>query len=171
MAGLSCQRSGTATCRLPPSSDISLASSASPKRPSRAVWPVSLPSASRPIRRPFWSGAVSSELLVLVLVLVLGLAGFRKRDWIGWALAACGGLAMQSDTLALRETSVAHVAVIYAAAPFFAAALGWIFLKEGPSRSATIASLLAFLGAVNMVGLGQEAALHGDAIATVSVIE
>jgi drug/metabolite transporter (DMT)-like permease len=109
--------------------------------------------------------------LVLVLVLVLGLAGFRKRDWIGWALAACGGLAMQSDTLALRETSVAHVAVIYAAAPFFAAALGWIFLKEGPSRSATIASLLAFLGAVNMVGLGQEAALHGDAIATVSVIE
>lgn len=77
---------------------------------------------------------------------------------------------MLSNILALRETSVAHVAVIYAAAPFFAAALGWIFLKERPRRSATIASLVALVGAVIMVGLGQEGTLHGDALATVSVL-
>jgi drug/metabolite transporter (DMT)-like permease len=120
-----------------------------------------------------WRGIFGALSLLLLLVLregVQGFAGFRKLGWTGWAFAACGGLAMLSNIMALRETSVAHVAVIYAAAPFFAAALGWIFLKERPSRSAAFASLVALVGAVIMVGLGSEGTLHGDALATVSVI-
>lgn len=120
-----------------------------------------------------WRGLFGALGLLVVLVLregVPGLAGFRKLGWFGCALAGCGGLAMLSNILALRETSVAHVAVIYAAAPFFAAALGWLFLKERPSRSAAFASLVAFVGAVIMVGLGGEGTLRGDALATVSVV-
>jgi drug/metabolite transporter (DMT)-like permease len=120
-----------------------------------------------------WRGIFGALGLLVLLVLregVRGLAEFRKLGWMGWALAACGGLAMLSNILALRETSVAHVAVIYAAAPFFAAALAWVFLRERPSRSATIASVVAFGGAVVMVGLGREGTLFGDALATVSCI-
>ena len=118
----------------------------------------------------FWRGLFGALSLLVVLILregVQGLAGFLRLGQIGWAFAACGGVAFLANITALRETSVAHVAVIFAAAPFFAAALGWIFLRERPSQSATIASLVALVGAVIMVGLGAEGTLHGDALAIV----
>lgn len=121
----------------------------------------------------FWRGLFGALGLLVVLILregVQGLAGFGKLGRAGWAFAACGGIAFLANITALRETSVAHVAVIFAAAPFFAAALGWIFLRERPSRSATIASLVALLGAAIMVGLGSEGTLQGDALATVAVL-
>lgn len=120
-----------------------------------------------------WRGIFGVLSLLLLLVLregFFGLAGFRRLGRMGWAFGACGGLAGLTTIMALRETSVTHVAVIFATAPFFAAALGWLFLHERPSRPAVIASLVALLGAVIMVGLGGQGTLFGDALATVSVI-
>lgn len=120
-----------------------------------------------------WRGIFGALSLLLLLVLregLSGLSGFLRLGRAGWAFAGCGGLAGLTTIMALRETSVTHVAVIFATAPFFAAALGLIFLKERPSRPAVIASLVALIGAVVMVGLGGEGTLYGDAIALVSVI-
>ena len=99
-----------------------------------------------------------------------GLAGFRRLGQMGWAFSACGGLAGLTTIMALRETSVTHVSVIFATAPFCASALGWLFLQERPRRPAVIASTVALIGAVTMVGLGGEGTLYGDALAVVSVI-
>jgi drug/metabolite transporter (DMT)-like permease len=120
-----------------------------------------------------WRGIFGVLSLLLVLVLregPAGLAGFGRLGRAGWGFGACGGLAGLTTIMALRETSVTHVAVIFAMAPFFAAALGWLFLQERPGRSAAITSLVALLGAVAMVGLGGEGTLYGDALAVVSVI-
>lgn len=120
-----------------------------------------------------WRGIFGMLSLLLVLVLrdgIAGLAGFGRLGRPGWAFAACGGIAGLTTIMALRETSVTHVAVIFATAPFCAAALGWLFLGERPSRPAAIASLVALIGAVVMVGLGGEGTLYGDALTVVSVI-
>ena len=120
-----------------------------------------------------WRGLFGVLSLLLVLVLregVSGLAGFGRLGRMGWAFGACGGLAGLTTIMALRETSVTHVSVIFAMAPFFAAALGWLFLNERPSRPALVASLVALVGAVTMVGLGGEGTLYGDGLAVVSVI-
>lgn len=120
-----------------------------------------------------WRGIFGVASLLLVLILregLAGLSGFGRLGRMGWAFGACGGIAGLTTIMALRETSVTHVSVIFATAPFFAAALGWLFLNERPSRSAVIASGIALVGAVTMVGLGGEGALYGDALAVVSVI-
>ncbi len=120
-----------------------------------------------------WRGIFGVLSLLLVLVLregLSGLSGFGRLGRAGWAFAACGGIAGLTTIMALRETSVTHVAVIFATAPFCAAVLGWLFLSERPGRSAVIASGVALIGAVIMVGLGGEGTLYGDAIAVVSVI-
>jgi drug/metabolite transporter (DMT)-like permease len=120
-----------------------------------------------------WRGIFGMLSLLLVLVLrdgIAGLSGFGRLGRPGWGFAACGGIAGLTTIMALRETSVTHVAVIFATAPFCAAVLGWLFLKERPSRPAVIASLVALIGAVVMVGLGGEGTLYGDALTVVSVI-
>ncbi len=120
-----------------------------------------------------WRGVFGMLSLLLLLVLCDGLSalsGFGRLGRPGWAFAVCGSVAGLTIIIALRETSVTHVAVIFATAPFCAAAIGWLFLRESPSRSALIASIVALVGAVIMVGLGGEGTLYGDALAVISVI-
>ena len=120
-----------------------------------------------------WRGIFGALSLLLLLVFREGLAGlssFCRLGLMGWAFGACGGLAGLTTIMALRETSVTHVAVIFATAPFCAAVIGWLFLQERPSRTAVIASGIALVGAVTMVGLGGEGTHYGDALAVVSVI-
>ena len=62
----------------------------------------------------------------------------------------------------LGQTSIAHNAVIFATLPFIAALLGWIFVKELPSREAILASLIGMVGVVVMVGFSSDGALVGD---------
>lgn len=64
----------------------------------------------------------------------------------------------------LGQTSIAHNAVIFATLPFIAALLGWIFLRELPSREATASSLIAMVGVVIMVGFSNDGALTGDVL-------
>lgn len=47
---------------------------------------------------------------------------------------------------AFKLTSVANVAMIWAAAPFMAAVLAWVFIGERPTRNIIIASCAAFFG-------------------------
>lgn len=84
---------------------------------------------------------------------------------IGLVIAFAGGI------FALQSTTVANALFLYATAPFFAAILGWVFLRE-PVRMATwIAIVFASLGMVIMLWDGLAVGeLAGNAAAVLSAI-
>jgi drug/metabolite transporter (DMT)-like permease len=115
-----------------------------------------------------WRGLFGSLGLLAVLYWRQGGAGFRsfaRLGRAGWAYALISGAGMLCYITSLRLTSVAHVAIIYATVPFMTAGLGWVMMRERPSRDAIIASSVAFGGAVIMVGLGGDGTLAGDVLA------
>ncbi len=89
----------------------------------------------------------------------------RGMGWRGWFFVLQSAAGMACYLAALRHTSVANVAVIYATAPFLAAALGWVVLHEKPGRSSIIASAVALGGVSIMVGFGTAGGLIGDLLA------
>lgn len=110
-------------------------------------------------------GALGMLLVILVMDRKNTLSGFRKLGWPGWLYAALGALGMIFFITSFRYTTVAHVAVIYATAPFIAAALGWAVSRERPGGSAIAASFAALMGVAVMVGLGTEGGLVGALLA------
>ena len=93
------------------------------------------------------------------------LSSLRNMGWLGWIFVLQSGAGMIFYLSALTHTTVANVAVIYATAPFLAAALGWAVLREKPSRSSIAASVIALLGVAFMVGFGNRGGLSGDLLA------
>ena len=67
-------------------------------------------------------------------------------------IGLCG--AFTGYTAGMLTTTVANVMFILSAGPFFAAALGWLILKEKVSRRAILFMLLALVGILTMVGGG-----------------
>ena len=115
-----------------------------------------------------WRGIFGAACLLIVIVL------FRRRNWwreftgigrpeLAYIALTVAGMIMFITSLG--HTSVAHGAVIYATIPFLAAFLGWIFLKEYPSRSAMFSSIFAICGVILMVGFGSDGGLLGDLLA------
>lgn len=89
-----------------------------------------------------------------------------RLGWRGWLLATVGSLASLAFIFAFKLTYIANVAVIYATAPFMAAALGWALLREGFQPRTAIAAIVSLLGVVIVVsgGLGT-GTLTGDGVA------
>lgn len=117
----------------------------------------------------FWRGlfgAIGMLALMAVLRGPSGLGSFRGLGAPGLAFSAITALSMLLFITALRNTSVAHVAIIIAIVPFIAAALGWVILRERPGRSAITSSLAALCGVAVMVGIGVEGGLYGDVMAS-----
>lgn len=83
------------------------------------------------------------------------------------AILVAVSLAVASGTfvLALNHTTVAHVLVIQATAPMFAALLGAKVLHERVSARTWTTMLLAMVGVAVMVGTTGQGSLTGDAIA------
>jgi drug/metabolite transporter (DMT)-like permease len=116
----------------------------------------------------FWRGifgAVGLCIVVGFLPITGGLQAFRTLGRPGWAYAIITAVSMVFFVSALRHTSVAHVAIITAIVPFMAAYLGWLVLKEFPSSAAIVASAVALIGVVIMVGLQQDGHWTGDLLA------
>lgn len=115
-----------------------------------------------------WRGLFGAAGLVLTLVWIKGpsgLADFARLGRAGWLYALMSGLGMLLFVGSLKATTIANVAIIYATVPFAAAGLGWLVLREAPSRAALMASTLALVGAVVMVGLGGDGRWQGDLMA------
>lgn len=115
-----------------------------------------------------WRGVFGAVGLIAVLVLLEGregLRGFLRLGRAGLGYAAVSAIGMLCFIAALGLTTVAHVAIIYAMAPFLAAALGWIILREAPGRTASIAAAIAFAGAMYTIGMGREGTLIGAMLA------
>lgn len=120
-----------------------------------------------------WRGLFGAAGLVIVLLAMKGRAGladFTRLGGAGWLYALCSGLGMLLFVGSLKATTIANVAIIYATIPFAAAALGWLVLRELPSKAALMASTLALIGAVVMVGLGNDGHWTGDLMALGMVI-
>lgn len=79
-----------------------------------------------------------------------GLATVRAMGWTGLIAALCSTVATICFINALRLSTVAEVNVIFAAAPFAAAALTWLWTGERTRRVTLIASAAALLGVALM---------------------
>ena len=67
---------------------------------------------------------------------------------------------------AINRTTVANVLVIASAAPLFAALLGWLFLRERPTRATSVAVMVVFVGlAVIFSGSLATSFIVGDLLA------
>lgn len=93
------------------------------------------------------------------------LGSFRQLGWPGLIYAAITAASMLLFIGALMITSVAHVAVITALVPLFAAALAWLAFRERPGPPAIIASIIALFGVIIMVGAGRDGSALGDLMA------
>ena len=120
-----------------------------------------------------WRGLFGAAGLFATLLALRGWQGihdFAHLGRAGWLYALCSGLGMLLFVGSLKATTIAHVAIIYATVPFAAAALGWLVLREVPSRAAMLASTLALAGSVTMVGLGGDGHWQGDLMALGMVV-
>jgi drug/metabolite transporter (DMT)-like permease len=117
----------------------------------------------------FWRCAFAAALILAWLIYSTGsrmVAGFRGLGLPGLAVAVCGAAGTMSFLAALQLTSVADVLIIQATAPFVAAFLGRIWLKEPVQKSVLVASGIAFLGVgIMIVGSIGRGSIRGDLLA------
>ncbi len=117
----------------------------------------------------FWRGLFAA---VMILCLIVArergrtLAAIRAIGRPGLAAAILSTTATILYLNAFRRTSVADVAVIFAASPFVTAGLGWLWLGIAEAWTTLAASLLALVGVGVMVsGAAVEGHLAGDLLA------
>ncbi len=117
----------------------------------------------------FWRGLFSTGFLLAVAHVRhgrLALRPFLKLDRWGWIAAGFSTAAMFCYLAALRNTSVADVAIIYGTAPFVTAAIAVIVLGERTTPMTLWCSAVALVGvALMFAGSSVSRALDGDLLA------
>jgi len=100
----------------------------------------------------FWRGLAAALFTVAYLIFKSTLkTEIRAFGRPALAITILASIGTAAFIPAFKLSSVADVALIYASAPFVAAGLAWIFLKEAPSRVVIIASIAAFIGVLIIV--------------------
>ena len=91
---------------------------------------------------------------------------FRTLGRVGWSVAVLNGFSMLFYLAALRNTSVANVVVIYATAPFVAAALAFIVYRDRATRRTLATGVVALVGVgITVAGTQGPTGLYGDLLA------
>ncbi|MGF1611241.1 MAG: DMT family transporter [Kiloniellales bacterium] len=116
-----------------------------------------------------WRGLVGGLLIALYVAWLGRRQALRARfqlDWRGWLIASVGAVASLLFISAFKLTYVANVAVIYATAPFLAAALAWWLFRERLQGRTAVAAVVSLAGVAIVVagGLGT-GKLTGDGVA------
>lgn len=121
-----------------------------------------------------WRGLFSGAFLLAVAHVRHGreaLRPFRELDRWGWLAAGFSTAAMFCYLAALRNTSVADVAIIYGTAPFVTAAVALIMLGERATGATLWCSVLALIGVALMFGGSHVARnLDGDLLAVAMTV-
>lgn len=107
-------------------------------------------------------GALGMLILIIVLDPRHWTSQFRNMGRADAAYIANYVFGTTCYISSLGLTSIAHNSVIFATIPFISALLGWLFLREIPSRHAIGASAVAIVGVAIMVGFGTDGGLRGD---------
>lgn len=102
-----------------------------------------------------------STALVMVLLIIVRRSGrpvsFAGVSWRTWAAALVLAVTSMLYILALSRTSAATTLFLLAAAPVFAAIIGWVLLRERVEQSTLIAIGITSVGVTIMVGAGLDA--------------
>lgn len=120
----------------------------------------------------FWRGLSSTAFTLLYVYW----RGTLRREFLqmgkpGVGAAVIGALATAAFIPSFKFTSIANVSLIYAAVPFVAAAIAWIWMRERPDWSVSLASLAAFVGVLIIVGGSLDSIhLRGDVLALVMTV-
>ena len=127
--------------------------------------------AADPITTAFWRGLTSGTIILLVILAVQGLKGFRAVLQTGWPGAVYIGLMASTApgfVLAVTLTSVANVVFIFASIPLFAALFSRVFLGE-PIRRRILWTMAAVLPGLGLIAYGSGrstiASWQGDVMA------
>jgi drug/metabolite transporter (DMT)-like permease len=122
----------------------------------------------------FWRSVFGALFLGAVLVWQERrdtLRAIRMMGWPGWAVALLSTVIIVTYLSALRLTAVADVMIIQATLPFMVAALAWLAMRETASRATLVASILATIGVIVMLGGAPVAGNPwGDVLAFVSTV-
>lgn len=122
----------------------------------------------------FWRGLFSTVFLLATACIWDGrgaLGPFRRLDRWGWVAAGFSTTAMFCYLAALRNTSVADVAIIYGTAPFVTAATALLVLGERTTIATLGCSALALSGVALMFGASNVSrALDGDLLAVAMTV-
>ena len=105
----------------------------------------------------FYRSLALAPFLFLVMTIRSGGRPFATIRAAGLS-SVSGGLALVAafagGIFAIQQTSVANAMFLFAAAPFFAAVLGWLLLGEPVRKATWIAMAFAMVGVAIMVGGG-----------------
>lgn len=115
-----------------------------------------------------WRGVFATLFIGLFVLWRFGRGTFAVIRGMGSAglLATCCVTAVITIFVpALQRTTIANAMTIYAALPFFTAAIAWIWLREAPSRTTLLAALLALAGVAVMLGPAAGGPRSGDLLA------
>jgi drug/metabolite transporter (DMT)-like permease len=93
------------------------------------------------------------------------LGTIRRMGWMGVFITLCSTAAITLFVPAFQRTSIANAFTIYAALPFVAAGISWLWLRERPTAGTLVASAIAFIGIVVMLGPSAEGPRLGDGLA------
>jgi drug/metabolite transporter (DMT)-like permease len=118
------------------------------------------------------SGGLFGTLFALWWMRGQGLAALRGgMGWPGWLVTGLSTLGMVTFIPALKLTSVAHVAIIYATVPFITGVFAWLWLREPLSARTLAAGALAFAGVLlTLGGTAWQGGLAGDLLALLMTI-
>lgn len=115
----------------------------------------------------FWRG-LSGLIFSVIFLMLRGKLRYELRRFGPPAVLATliGASGTAAFIPAFKLTSVANVSLIWATAPFLAALLAWVTIKERPTRWVVLCSLLALIGVlITVSGSLGSASLLGDMLA------
>lgn len=98
-------------------------------------------------------------------------AQFGRMGKAGWAVGIIGAIGTAAFIPAFKLTSIANVALIYAAAPLLAAIMAWLAIGERITRRTLVGALTA-IGGVGVIVAGSIGSLNlaGDGLALVMTL-
>lgn len=122
----------------------------------------------------FWRGLLAGIVLLVGNALLVPNSLPAKGEWFdgtGMTVILLNAAGVLSWCSAMEYTSVANALLVLASAPFIAAVLSWLFLREGIDRTTAVAIGLVSLGVIVIASgsLGQ-GRLIGDLFALINAI-
>ena len=111
---------------------------------------------SDPMVTAFWRSLSAGLFVAIFIFLTMRKDVYKtiaQMGRVGWIYCVLIGTTSPAFVLAVQNTSVANVVLIFASMPVFSAVLSFVILSERPSRSLMVTSLFVFMG-LAVIGLG-----------------
>ena len=120
---------------------------------------------ARHIEADVWTQAAGRGFFAAVTLILFLLVRDGRKTWSlfkalgipGIVVACCFASASLSFVIALRHTTVALILVIQSTAPFIAAIIAWLWMRESPGWVRSLAMVVALFGVWEMVSVGETA--------------